>query len=230
MSPTTILSIISFAPAFILLYWVLGKYTGYFKDNKALLMVILGLGIGLILGFTTFFFPLDVFLWTMAIIFLTELIKLILFLQKPFRLNHDTTFYGMAFGIGIGAMYVFFNSYYAGLTSLKPEVIIFILLLSINYTSINASTGAIIGYGCYKGEFWRYFFRAFIIHGILGFILTFVWGGLSIVGSFSLMGIGVVYNVLILSYVYNSFLEKTVPDEMKKIKEINTDPKIGTRP
>lgn len=217
MSPTTILSIISFAPAFFLLYWVLGKYTGYFKDNKAFMMVILGLGIGLILGLTTLYFPIGVFLWMMGIIFLTELIKLIIFLQKPFRLNHDTTFYGMAFGTGLGAMYLFYNIYFV--TPLNITGVFLILLLSINYTFINASTGAIIGYGCYKGEFWRYFFRAFIIYGILGFLLSFVWSGLSRTGSFSLLIIGVVYNVFIFFYVYNSFLEKTVPDEMKRAKE-----------
>ena len=228
MNSLTIISLISFAPAIFLLYVILGEYEGYFKDNKALFMVILGLGIGMIIGFFSVLFELSDFLWVVLLVFLIELIKMVILLQKPFRLNHDTTFYGMGLGIGIGAMFVFTNIYLSGVTAISIESVSFVLLFSINYTFINSATGAVMGYGSYQGEFWKYLFRAFIIHGIHGFLMSLVWGifttsSFSITAMYALLIIGVVYNVFLMFYVYNVIFDKTIPKEMKKVKKKASD-------
>ena len=219
MDANTIIAIINFIPAAFLLYIILGKYEGYFKDNKAFFSLIIGLGIGMGTGIFSLYFPLNVFLWTLAFIGLIDLIKLTILIQKPFRLNHDTTFYGMALGIGIGAMFLFMSSFYAGLESISAKTTLFIFLLAFNFTFINSSTGAIIGYGSYQGEFWRFFFRAFIIHGIHGMLVSFVWGGLSETSSFALLIIDVIFNILVFLYVINIIFKKTIPKELKKAKQ-----------
>ncbi len=222
MNPLTIISIVCLAPAIIILYFILGKYEGYFKDNKAFFMIILGMGIGLFTGILSSIVMIVNLILILAIIFLIEITKMLVLLQKPFRLNFDTPFYGFGMGCGVGATFVFINVFYAGLVEISTRTIIFILLLSINYITINSSTGAVIGYGSSKGIFWRYLFRAFIAHAILGLILTFVYAGISLIGIYALLTIGIIYNILLMMFVDNKIFKKTIPDEMEKArKEIN---------
>jgi len=212
---TSLISLIVFAPSLFLLYFILGKYDKYFKHNKAFFMIAIGLGFGLMAGIFSFYLPLGEFFWTLVLVFFIELSKLLILLQKPFRLNHDSTFYGMSFGIGIAAMFTFVNTYSSGLSLTSAA---FIFLIAYNYTLINSSTGAIIGFGSYKGEFWRYLMRGFILHGGLGFFLSLVWKGqFSQNGSFALLIIGAIYSTVIFLYTYNEILEKTVPDKLKKL-------------
>lgn len=220
MSPFTIISLISLAPAAFILYVVLGQFEGYFKDNKAFFMIILGMIIGLFTGILSSTVMILNILLILGVIFLIELSKMLVMLQKPFRLNFDTPFYGFAIGSGIGATFVFVNVFYAGLIELDPRTILFILLLSINHTMINASTGAIIGFGSYKGEFWKFLFRAFIAHGVMGILLTFVYGGGSVSGIYSVLIIGVIYNIVLLMFVQNKIFKESIPDKMKKAKKM----------
>ncbi|MFP4051469.1 MAG: hypothetical protein ACLFVB_06995 [Thermoplasmata archaeon] len=217
MNAITILGLISFTPAALLLYFLLGEYEGYFKDNKAFFMVTIGLGIGLVIGIFSMNFPLQNFLWTLLIVALIEVVKLLIMIQKPFRLNHDTTFYGMALGTGIAAMMMFIYIFYAGLSSVALRTAVFVLLLSYNYTAIHFSTGAMIGYGAYKGDFWRYLLRSFLISGGHGFIMTFVWGArFGQTSVFALLIIGGVFATVVLFYIYNEIIPDTIPDEMKR--------------
>ncbi len=224
MNPTSIMALIGFGPAIIVLYFVLGKFEGFFIDNKAFFMITFGLLVGLIIGIFSLYLPLDDFLWALALIFLIELTKFIILLQKPFRLKHDATFYGMAFGIGMGAMMVFVYGFYAGLTHLESKTILFVLLLSYNYNLIHGSTGALIGYGCYRGDFWKYFFRAFLISGAHGFMMSLIWGtplgeSGAEVRMFALLIFGGIYATLILLYIYKEIIPKTIPDELRRAKE-----------
>lgn len=219
MDPFLLISLVSLAPAAFLLYFVLGRFEGYFKDNKAFFMIILGMGIGLFTGILSSTVMVVNLLLILAVIFLIELTKMLVLLQKPFRLNFDTPFYGFGMGCGVGATFVFVNVFYAGLVELAPITLAFILLLSINYTMINSSTGAIIGFGSSKGKFWRSLFRAFLAHGVLGIILAFVYGGVSLAGIFSLLVIGIIYNIFLLMLVKKRILEETIPKDMKRAKK-----------
>ncbi len=224
MSVINVMALIGFGPAIVLLYFVLGKFEGYFKDNKALFMVTFGMAIGLFIGIFSLYLPIYDFLWALALIFLIELIKFVILLRKPFRLKHDATFYGMALGIGMASTMVFIYGYFAELTEINARVVAMVLLLSYNYNLIHGSTGAIIGYGSYKGEFWSYFFKAFIISGGHGFLMTMVWSTPSDVDIydvriFSLLIMGAVYATVLLLYVYNDIIPKTIPRGMKDARK-----------
>ncbi len=224
MNPTSIMALIGFGPAIILLYFVLGKFEGYFIDNKAFFMITFGMLIGLVLGIFSLYLPLGDFLWALALIFLIELTKFIILLQKPFRLKHDATFYGMALGIGMGAMMVFIYGFYAGLAHLELKTILFVLLLSYNYNLIHGSTGALIGYGCYRGDFWKYFFRAFLISGGHVLLMSVIWStpfdeSGAETRMFALLIVGGIYATLVLIYIYKEIIPNTIPDDLRRAKE-----------
>lgn len=224
MNATNIITLIGFVPTIVLLFFVLGKFEGYFIDNKAFFLIFLGMIIGLFIGIFSFYIPIYDFFWALALISLIELIKLLILMQKPFRLKHDATFYGMGLGIGIASTMIFVYGFYSGLTELQLITVSAVFLLSYNYNLIHGSTGAIIGYGSYRGEFWNYFFKAFIISGGHSFLMTLVWitdletsGGE--VRIFSLLIIGGIYATLVLLYVYNEIIPKSIPKELKKARE-----------
>lgn len=225
MNVTNVMALIGFGPAIVLLYFVLGKFEGYFKDHKALFMVAFGMVIGLFIGIFSIYLPIHEFIWALALIFLIELIKFFILLQKPFRLKHDATFYGMALGIGVAATMVFIYGYYAQLTELDARTIFFVFLLSYNYNLIHGSTGAIIGYGSYIGDFWGYLLKAFLISGGHGFLMTMVWSTpfdseTAEIRIFSLLIMGAVYATVLLLYVYHDIIPKTIPREMKKANKV----------
>ncbi len=217
MNAITILGLIGFIPAALLLYFLLGEYEGYFKDNKAFFMVILGLGIGMAIGIFFMSIPLRNFLFTLLIVGLMEIIKFFILIQKPFRLNHDATFYGMALGTGIAAMWIFINIYPSQLDYISLRTSLFVLALSYNYTVIQFSTGALLGFGSFKGDFWRYLLRSFLISGGHGFIMTFVWGArFGQTGVFAVLAIGAIFATIILFYVYNEIIPNTIPEDLEK--------------
>ncbi len=218
MNPTSLIGIITFAPAIFVLYKVMGDYDPYFKHNKAFFMIALGLLVGLIVGLFTFAFPFDIFMVTLAVVILLELIKFVVLLSKPFRLKHDATFYGISMGVGMVPMMLFIYFYFAGLTELHFSTALFMFLISVSYTFVHSSTGAYIGYGCYVGEFWRYFIKAVIISGIHGLMMSFVWGAhFSNIGNYAILIIAVIYSVMVLLHIVFEIIPKTVPKELKQL-------------
>ncbi|MFO8108998.1 MAG: hypothetical protein R6U17_00525 [Thermoplasmata archaeon] len=218
LNPTSVIGLISFAPAIFLLYKVIGDQDKYFKHNKLFFMVALGMLVGMIVGIFTLTLPLDIFMISLGVVILLELTKFVILLSKPFRLKHDATFYGMAMGIGIAPMMVFLYGYFAGLTEISLKTASFIALMSVSYTFTYSSTGAFIGYGCYKGELWKFFIKAVIVSGIHGLILSMVWADqFTEVGNFALLFIAVVYSTLVLFYIVFEVIPKTIPKELKQI-------------
>ncbi len=221
MDPVTVIGLVNFIPAIVALYFVLGEFEGYFKDNKALFMVIVGLGIGMVISFfSLFYFPLEEFLLALGVVVLIEVVKFFILLQKPFRLNPDTPFYGLALGTGIGAMITFTYSYAAGFTELSFVRISFIFLLSYNYTFVNASTGAVIAFGSSQGEFWRYLFRGVMLNGLHALLMTFIWSlRFGEIGSVILLVVGSIYVTLLMFHVWKNLFPASIPEEIKEIKE-----------
>jgi len=177
----------------------------------------------MVLGFISLYFDLSSFSMTLLVIVQIEVVKFFILLQKPFRLNHDSTFYGLALGTGIGAMLVFVYSYAAALafleegTLLDLSTVLFVFLISYNYTLVNASTGAIIGYGSYKGDFWIYLVKGVVVNGVHGLMMTTVWSfQFGLTGSFAVLIVGAVYCTVLIFYIYNEVLLPSIPDELKK--------------
>jgi len=219
-SPSTVLGILIFVPALIVLYYFLGEYERYFKANKALFVILVGLAVGMGVGFFSLYFFLGDIVSVLLLIALVEIIKFLVLMQRPFRMKYDAPFHGFALGTGIAAMMVFTMVYGFGLFSLDPLNVVFILLVSYNYTFVQASTGGIIGYGSSKGEFWRYLMRAFLVSGLHGSLMTFFWAGrFSLFIDFVLLMIGGVYGTYLIFYVYNEIFPEVVSDKIEELKE-----------
>lgn len=220
ISPPTVLVLIVFTPAIIVLYYFLGEFERYFKANKALFMVLAGLGVGMFVGLFPRALPLDDMMWAFGILLLGETIKLFTMIQKPFRLNYDTSFYGLAFGTGIATMMVLMLIYPPGIVSLDIMTVLFVFLISCNYIFVGASTGGIIGYGSTLGEFWRYFGRALLLGGIHAFMMTFVWtfGYEQIYSSFAVLLIGFIYGSFLILYIYNEIFPEVIEEKIEEVK------------
>ncbi len=219
-SPSTILGIVIFIPAITALYYFLGEFEGYFKANKALFMVLFGLGLGMIIGFSSLLFDFSNLLEALGIIALVEVVKFFILLQKPFRLNRDTPFYGFALGTGISSMMIYVYSFAAGLVSLDIFGMGFFFLVSYNYTFINASTGAIIGKGSKLGEFWIYLARAFLLSGLHGIMMLFVWSyQFGEIGAFAFLAMGAVYGTYLIMHVYKDIFPESIPENVEEAEE-----------
>ncbi|MEF8835887.1 MAG: hypothetical protein V5A76_06995 [Candidatus Thermoplasmatota archaeon] len=219
INPTTILGIAVFLPAVIVLYYFLGEYERYFKANKALFLILAGLAVGMGTGYFSLSFFLQGIVLALLLIILVEIIKLLVMMQKPFRMNYDTPFYGFGFGAGIGAMMVFTLVYGFRLFSSEPIEMFSIFLISYNYTLVHASTGGLIGYGSSKGDFWIFLLRAVLISGLHVSLMTFFWEGrLSLIGDFAVLVIGAVYGTFLVLYLYNEIFPKVISDKMEEIE------------
>jgi len=213
-----------FAPAIIVLYFPLGKYERYFKANKALFMILVGLAVGMGVGFFSMFFFLGNIVLALLLIALLEIIKFLAMMQRPFRMKYDAPFYGFAFGAGISVMMVFTFIYGFQLFALDPVNLVLILLLSYNYTFVQASTGGIIGYGSKKGDFWRYLIRAFLISGLHVSMITFFWEGrFSLVVDFIILVIGAIYGTFLVFYVYSEIFPEVVSDKLQELEKEKDD-------
>lgn len=220
LSPATIIGIIVFIPAVIALYYFLGEYEKYFKANKALFMVIAGLAVGVGAGFFSLSFFLQGIVLALLLIVLVEVIKFLVMMQKPFRMNYDTPFYGFAFGTGIGAMMVFTLVYGFRLFSLELTEVILIFLISYNYTFVHASTGALIGYGSKEGEFWRFLLRAVLVSGVHVSLIAFFWEGrFGFNGDLTVLIAGAVYGSILILYVYNEIFPEIISNKLEEIEE-----------
>ncbi len=220
--PNTIVGLLIFVPAIIVLYFPLGEFERYFKANKALFMILVGLGIGMGIGFFSLYFPLDNIITALLIVALIEIVKFLVMMQKPFRLKYDAPFYGFAFGAGIAAMMVFTLIYGIGLFSTEPTNLVFVFLFSYNYTFVNSATGGIIGEGSRIGEFWNYLTRAFLLAALHGSIITFSWtliGRDRIIGAFGLLFLGAIYGSILVFFVYNNIFEGAIEEKIQEIED-----------
>lgn len=224
--PFTVLGILVFVPAIVTLYFFLGEFERYFKANKALFMVLAGIGLGMIIGFFSLYFPLYNIIYALLIIALIEIIKFFIMLQKPFRLKYDAPFYSFAFGSGLAAMMIFTQIYGLGWFSLEAANVLFIFLLSYNYTFVNAGTAGIIGEGSRIGEFWRYLLRGFLLAALHGSMMTLAWtwiGQENFTGGFTLLFIGAVYGTYLVYYVYSNIFPEAIEEKLEEEKNNGTN-------
>lgn len=220
LNPATILGIIIFIPPIIALYYLLGEYERYFKANKALFMIFTGLAVGVGAGFFSISFFLQGIVSALLLVILVEVIKFLVMMQTPFRMNYDTPFYGFAFGTGIGAMMIFTLVYGFRLFSLEATEVAMIFLLSYNYTFVQASTGTIIGYGSSLGEFWRYLLRAVLVSGIHVSLMAFFWERrFDLIGDFAVLMIGAVFGTIVILYVYRELFPEIISDKLDELEE-----------
>ncbi len=223
-------SALGIGPALLLMWLSLRRFDypnvekTLFDDRK----VFFALAVGLVLGTVSSVFSLysgavsfvGVILTLSIVILFEESFKLVYLNRKGYRTNFASTYYGLALGLGIAATLILAT----GLRNpdFPSSAITFTLLVAYSFSlcTIEATTGAIIGYGCSRGEPWSNFFLALFIRFFYTFVsIPFLLGSdlspdwlvmLSLIASVA-VGVSLYY------YSYVEILPGTLPPDLRRL-------------
>ncbi len=220
-------SVIGFVPAILLLYILLRRYEGLFKEKY----IFISFAVGMVLGMIITVFHLtsdDLILMHLDLSFLVfvllfalfeESAKLVILNLPRLQLKHETVYYGAGLGLGIGSMAVIAISVKVFIDDPNafgnPLTIIGLFVLSFSYSLLHSATGVMIGYGCAKKEVVNLFFRAFIFHAVYNLLLLpFMW---SLEGAmYASLFVATLFAVGLFWYVLRGLMPHAVPVEMQK--------------
>jgi len=154
--------LIGFTPSFGILYLVWGKFEGNFNERRLFWNYFIGWFMGILIAifFLLLKYSTGPYL-DMSILFViffaifTVLVKFI-YLNFPKKLkDYQLPYNGFALGLGIAALWSVaisyqFLSYYAMSGGETAVTAISFLLLSIGIAGVQASSGAMLGFGIYR--------------------------------------------------------------------------------
>lgn len=222
--------ILGIAPALGFLWWSVRRYdipfTQYrlFDDRKLFGSFAVGMIFGvlvsylrLLIGGVDFVSSILIFL---AILLTEELFKVVYLNRRGYRERFDTTFYGLALGVGSSATAVVATVVWTALPQLyQPVGFTVLVLYSLNLAAVNADTGALIGFGASRGDLWRSFERALAVryaHGAL--LFAFLAAPPDVPDSliFITLVTALAFTLLIYHYVYSTVLPATLPEDIQR--------------
>jgi hypothetical protein len=223
-------------PAFGFLWYLLGRYEGYFEDARVFFSLIVGFFAGLVVAFLengVFLFDDprfvaasgDAFAFTMFVAgyaFVEAAAKTVVLGTAKFRKRKDTPYYGAALGIGFGAM-VALQAVARGLSQTglllrvvdAQWVLVFtlVILSACGTVLAAAATGVWIGRRAADGQLWRGLLQGALLTMPTLACLFFFRPAPAIipaVASFA-YGLGLVY------YTQRNILDKVVPPEIRDL-------------
>lgn len=220
-------SVIGFAPAILLLYILLRRYEGLFEDRMIFFFFTGGIVAGMIItafhlvsdDFILEHLDLSLLVFVLLFAMFEESAKLVILNLPRFHLKHETAYYGAALGIGIGSMAIVaisFRQFTVNPGSFGDPLAMFgFIVLSFNFCLLQGATGAMIGFGCAKGEVLRFFLRAVMYHSAYNlFILLFMWRvpGVMYVSLF----LASLFAFWLYWYVLRYVMPRAAPPEMLK--------------
>lgn len=188
VSPNLIAAVLTIGPAMGMLWFFLRRYEGYFEQSRLFFALILGLFAGtLVRALEVFFFPFDnprliqpdlLPLTTGTLVYsfaytafglgvLETLGKTAVLGFKKFRTRKDTPYYGIALGLGFGAMWTI--QFLAGPTGLvydrdagamvvsQPALFLdfFAFLLAMGLLLAHGASAVWVGRGAGEGRLWH---------------------------------------------------------------------------
>lgn len=222
---------VGFGPAVAVLYHAFRTYDypytdeAYFDTSRVFLAFGIGMVVGTVSGaFTVALGALSLLSLVVALLLLAlfeEGLKLVYLNRKGYRGRFDSTFVGASMGIGLAALVSAGNAYVNREALLTPGNIILLSALSTSLTLIHVSTGAIIGWGCSKGEVTKPFAQAYVARVLHAAMLVpfIVWSALArtdvLVPLLSLSA-AVAFSALVYNHVYRTVLPDTLPPELRR--------------
>lgn len=168
---------------------------------------------------------LEMLLLLLLVALFEELFKLVLVNLKRFQLKRETTFYGLALGVGTSSVAMIFLAGYT-LVVFQPEgwalvgILASIGVYSIAMSALHASTGSFIGHGAATGYVWNYFFQAMICRVVFAVLIVpfFVGSQVSPLVPFFSLAAAVAFSFFIYGHAYYRILPETLPDKERKRK------------
>jgi len=220
-----IATIVGFVPSFAILYFYWGKLEGLFHEKKMFWNYFIGWIMGVIIAvfFLISKYSVGAYL-DLSILFViffalfTESFKFIYLNFPKKRGDYELPYFGFALGLGISAIWsvavVYQYLRYEQLSEVEYAIsIVSLFLFSLGLSAMHAATGAIMGYGIYKGEKERYLLKAFVLQILFNFtILPLIW---NLYPLYYFLGIfiGMPY---LHSKVYKGVLINVIPREVKR--------------
>jgi hypothetical protein len=208
-------AIFGFAPALLLMFTTFDKYTfpkverPFFDDRKLFLLFTIGLVIGVVVAVLTSPFPKND-LVILVLFALAQAGMMLVILNLPrFQRRLDTTFYGTALGLGIGATMAFGQAFRlfgsAGENTIYDFMIVAILCVQI--VAINGAVGGTIGIGCAAGLPWKFFAQAVLLTLINSLLMLPLYWGMGWWGV-----VGLVAGLAFSIYAYWRLRQTMIPD------------------
>jgi hypothetical protein len=231
---------LTIVPALGFLWYLLGRYEGYFEDARVFFSLVVGFFAGLVVAFlegALFQFDSESFvlatgiatafaLFVAGYAFVEAAAKTIVLGTEKFRKRKDTPYYGAALGIGFGAM-VALQSVALGFTrigqlgwrwdAVTVALAAFVLMMAFGTLLVNGAVGVWIGRGSAEGRLWQGTFRGALLHMPL---LVLLWVSRWVPGllSVSLAAVGaMVYGGGLVYYTQRNILDKVVPPEIRDL-------------
>ena len=218
---------VGIVPTLALMWFGLRRYS-YPRVEKALFddtRIFFSLAVGLVMGTISSLISLNlsradlisILIALVAIAIFEETFKLVYLNRKGYRQNFSSTFYGFALGLGIAATVVL--SFGLGNPNLTTDPLTFALLatFSVGFAAMEATTGALIGYGCSKGLPWSYLLKALfarLVYTIpaVPFLLSIEPEWLIYVSIFASFGVG----LFMYFFAYSITFPETLPPEFRR--------------
>ena len=226
-------------PALGFLWYLLGRYEGYFEDARVFFSLVVGFFAGLVVAFleaAAFPFNSEEFVlsagWGTAFLLFVggyalveSAAKTIVLGTAKFRKRKDTPYYGAALGIGFGAM-VALQSVALGFTRIGEvgwhwdlatvAIAAFVLMLAYGNLLVQGAVGVWVGRGASDGRLWRGMAHGALLHMPL---LVFLWvARLEGLFTISLAAVGaMVYGLGLVYYTQRNVLDKVVPPEIRDL-------------
>lgn len=230
---------VTIVPALGFLWYLLGRYEGYFEDARVFFALIVGFFAGLVVSFlenALFQFDSDAFalsagLATAFVLYVAGYAvveagaKTVVLGASKFRKRKDTPYYGAALGIGFGAM-VALQSAARGFQRIADlgfawdfttvTLGLLVLMLALGNLLTQGAAGVWVGKGSAEGRLWRGTAHGALVHMPL---LALLWlsrleGALPV--TIACAG-AVAYGMGIVAYTQRHILDKVVPPEIRDL-------------
>jgi hypothetical protein len=226
--------ILGIAPALVVLWVSLRRYDRPFVDHSLFddRRVFAGLAVGMVFGVLASALNLSIFVSDLTgsiallagILLFEELFKLIYLNRRGYRERFDTTFYGVPIGVGIASTSVVATvTWVIGDALYSAVVIPLVILFSISLSLVHADTGAIIGFGASRGEFWGGLRKALLVRYahvalMFPFILASGEAASAAVLVPAILGLlaSIAFAAIVYHYVYAIVLPATLPEDLRR--------------
>jgi hypothetical protein len=229
-------AVVTIIPALGFLWYLLGRYEGYFEDARVFFSLVVGFFAGLVVAFLEnglFLFDDPVFiassgaatafmLFVAGYAFIEAAAKTVVLGTAKFRKRKDTPYYGAALGIGFGAM-VALQAVARGLsqTALVERAVdaqwvlaFALIVLSACGTMLAAgATGVWIGRQAADGRLWRGLANGALLTMPTLACLWFFRPAPAILPAV----VSFVYGLALVAYTQRKILDKVVPPEIRDL-------------
>lgn len=208
-------------PALIILYFSLKGNEGEYKDKTIFISFIIGIIIGFVSAVVrlTTYIPF-VFVYIIILAFFEQLIKTIILNLRRFHEKRETLFYGLSIGLGFGS--VFTPLLLIQGSALPDADFSFMLSVAIGSLGIiffHGATGALIGYGIYRGKLLLFLICCILVQIPFNFLSDLT--GLYTDKYYLLYQAGlVIFGLIVFIYAYKKIITQTVSTRRRSQKTL----------